>query len=102
DFIESPSGKRYHGEFFMYLFEDLRQAHPGLGQFKIIQTAPSQLSVQLVSTGDMSALESAIRSGFERRLPGFDVNIEARAEITRQPSGKMRVVENQLAARRGR
>ena len=26
--VESPSGRRYHGEFLMYFFEDLRPASP--------------------------------------------------------------------------
>jgi len=37
DFVGTPDGRRYHGEFFMYLFEDLRRANAGVQGFQVTQ-----------------------------------------------------------------
>jgi len=98
DFVEAPDGRRFHGEFFMYLFEDLRGRDQRIGQFKVTQVGTRQLRVSLVVSerNDDSAKYNVIDE-FGRRLPGFDVEVEHVEAIPRQPSGKMRVVENQLS-----
>ncbi|MEJ2218858.1 MAG: hypothetical protein P8099_19915 [Gemmatimonadota bacterium] len=100
DYVENPAGQRFHGEFFMYLFEDLRKKSPGIGQFKVVQLDHDHLEVQLVVSGDAGAVEAAVSSEFGRRLPEFGVAVKFVPAIPRQPSGKMRVVENRLASQR--
>lgn len=96
DYVENRAGQRFHGEFFMYLFEDLRKKAPGIGQFKVVQLDRDRLEVQLVASGDLRAVKATVSSEFERRLPEFGMSIEFLPAIPRQPSGKMRVVENRM------
>ncbi len=97
DFVEAPDGRRFHGEFFMYAFEDLRQRHPEIGQFQVVQTAATELVVRVVRSGSSGTdTLDGIRAELERRLPGFRFSIDWVPQLERRASGKMRVVENRL------
>ena len=85
DFVEAPDGRRFHGEFFMYAFEDLRQRHPEIGQFQVVQTAATELVVRVVRSGSsgtdtLDGIRN--RAGAEAAwLPAFDrLGPAARAE----------------------
>jgi phenylacetate-CoA ligase len=96
DFIEDPAGRRYHGEFFMYVFEDLRSDGIPVGQFQVIQRDPS--SVELLITAERPLDDSAcdrILSLASRRLPGVEIELEQVEEIPREASGKMRVIKRE-------
>lgn len=94
DYIETPSGRRFHGEYFMYLFEDLRKRLPGIGQFQVSQTSPTDLVLRVVlnSPGEVSALETLLHL-FRQRMPEMNARVERVETISRRPSGKMLVVE---------
>ena len=96
DFVEAPDGRRFHGEFFMYAFEDLRKTHPEIGQFQVVQTGEARLSVRVVALGAAVDTLSAVRNELAKRLAGFEVSVEPVERLERQPSGIMRVVENRL------
>lgn len=97
DFVEAPDGRRFHGEFFMYAFEDLRQKHPEIGQFQVVQTTKTELVVRVVRSGSSGTdTLDGIRIELERRLPGFRLSIDWVPRLERRPSGKMRVVENRV------
>lgn len=95
DFILGPGGRRYHGEFVMYLFEDARSSGVPIKQFTVSQTGPQQLDVKLVVSADgRPDAERAVRKLFAERLPDFSISIEFVDEIPRRPSGKAVLVEN--------
>ena len=95
DFVESPEGKRYHGEFFMYLMEELRSAGRPIGQFQIVQEGPRTLAIAVVMPESArSEVEADIRSRLGRTLPGMEITVSGVAGISRESSGKMRVIRN--------
>lgn len=96
DFVEAPDGRRYHGEFFMYLFEDLRAHYPTIGQFQVIQTAPDSLLVRLRTKDQRTYVADAVKDALRKRLPSIGVQVEFAERLERRPSGKMLVVENRL------
>jgi len=95
DFVESPTGRRFHGEFFMYCFEDLRAQGLPVRQFQVTQRAADRLQVRVVLaetvTGD--ALQP-IERGVAESLPDFRVEVTQAESIERAPSGKMRIITN--------
>ncbi len=95
DFVEAPDGRRYHGEFFMYLMEELRSAGRPIGQFQIVQEGPRNLAVAIVMPESArSAVEADILSRLGRTLPGMEIRVSGVVEISRESSGKMRVIRN--------
>jgi phenylacetate-CoA ligase len=97
DFVEAADGRRYHGEFFMYVFEDLRQRAPELAKFRVIQISLNHLLVKIVSPTEPTADSvKKVQEEFSRRLPDFRVDVELVEQLTRMPSGKMRIVENRI------
>jgi len=100
DFVETPNGKQYHGEFFMYLFEELRERGLGVGQFQVTQAAEDSVDVIVVVDGAMSLeQEGEIRSLLTTRLDGLRVTLQRVSSIERAPSGKMLVIRNLLRRR---
>jgi phenylacetate-CoA ligase len=95
DFIEGPDGRKYHGEFFMYLFEDLRKEGLGVHQFKVEQLGPAELRVLVLHPGGLGADQSGrLLQLLQERLPGVDAKVIEVGALPRAPSGKMRVIEN--------
>lgn len=101
DYVEAPGGRRYHGEFFMYVFEDLRGVAPGVHQFQVVQTASLELEVRVTSDGaTISQVEKElVRRELNKRLPGFSIRVTVVDRLERRPSGKMMVVENRVTSR---
>jgi phenylacetate-CoA ligase len=95
DTITVPDGRSYHGEFFMYLFEDLRDAGSRFERFKIIQTGSSALDVE-IQTRDMqdAALVATVQEQLKRELPDMQIDVRLVNEIELSGSGKHRLVEN--------
>jgi len=96
DFVVAPDGRRFHGEFFMYLFEDLRREGWPIGQFKVIQHSAQDLEFLFVAP---SLPKGDIRKRIQRfvaeRAPGFNAaTVTHVQEIRRSASGKMQVIEN--------
>jgi phenylacetate-CoA ligase len=96
DFILAPDGRRFHGEFFMYLFEDLRREGLPIGQFKVIQHSADALEFLVVTPGmPLDVLRARILEFVMARAQGFrTVTVTPVAEIPRSASGKMQVIEN--------
>jgi phenylacetate-CoA ligase len=96
DFVDGPDGKRYHGEFFMYLFEDLRRRGAGIEAFQVTQAGPARLEIEVVTSAPLTGhQETAIRELLRERLPGMEVQIVRVHAIERTASGKMQVIRNQ-------
>ena len=95
DFVQGPDGRRYHGEFFMYLFEDLRSAGAAIGKFQVVQRAADRVELRVVPAGDFHALEEARLLAVAReRLPGVHLSVLRVPELPPLASGKTAVVQN--------
>jgi phenylacetate-CoA ligase len=95
DFVGTPDGKRYHGEFFMYLFEDLRRGNAGVQGFQVTQDGPTTIEIAVVTAEPLEPWrEAAIGSLVRDRLPGMVTRIVRVIAIERAPSGKMQVIRN--------
>lgn len=95
DFIQTPGGHRYHGEFLMYLFEELRDRGVDVRQFQVTQRAEDRVDVAVVlDDRDPASASERIRRRLERRLSGVQVTVRRVSSIERAPSGKMRVLRN--------
>jgi phenylacetate-CoA ligase len=98
DFVAAPDGRRYHGEFFLYFFEDLRERNEGVDQFQVIQSGPRALRFDLVVAPFREvAVRAAIVAWVDRVLPGMTATVRLVPSIHRTPSGKMRLIVNEPA-----
>jgi phenylacetate-CoA ligase len=96
DFVESPDGRRFHGEFFMYLFEQMRQQGIGVRQFQVRQQAPDALSVALVCAEAPSEAQTAqIVNTVRDHLGPVRVQVTRVEAIARTRSGKTAVIVNE-------
>ena len=97
DFVQDTRGRRYHGEYFMYLFEDLRDRGAEVSRFRVTQHSRNELTLELVHPDRLSSEdESYLRDRLDRDMPGMKVSLEYVAEIRRASSGKTRVIRNEL------
>jgi len=97
DIVRTPRGRRYHGEFFMYLFEDLRTAGAGVDQFQVVQQSETDLLVRIVNrTGLSPEQRRMILDRLNEPLDGMAVALEVVPQIDREPSGKLRLIVNRL------
>jgi phenylacetate-CoA ligase len=95
DFVQRPDGRRYHGEFFMYLFEDLRAEGLCVDQFQVVQSGPTTLEILVVSpSASSSGVEDCVRGHVRRKLEGMELTVRRVQAISRLPSGKMQVIRN--------
>lgn len=102
DYVVSPAGKRYHGEFFMYIIEELRERGVGLRGYQIVQEQEGVIEVAVVPGGTLKPGERAlIGELFRQRIPDVAARIVERGEIPRAPSGKAQVIRNLLPRANG-
>jgi phenylacetate-CoA ligase len=102
DLVSTPLGRRYHGEFFMYLFEDLRAAGLGVDQFQVVQEGVDDLEVRVVQSKPVSPeQERMIESRLAGALDGMRVRISQVQRIEREASGKLRLIVNRARAGAG-
>jgi phenylacetate-CoA ligase len=95
DTIVAPDGKKYHGEFFMYVFEDLRRHGQLFTQFQVIQDGASSLRVRIVAVqAQRERLEAEVRLKLQSILPVMTLAFEWVDRIPRLPSGKTQVIAN--------
>lgn len=70
DFVQTRSGRRFHGEFFMYYFEELRAAGIDVAKFKVVQDTLDHVDLLLVLPQSYgSEVEQHIALGLQERLP---------------------------------
>lgn len=101
DVVQGLDGRRFHGEFFMYLFEDLRRMGRDIRAFQVVQETRDRLRILVVA--DPETIEGSrpvIEARLAGTLPGMTVAVEPRAAIERAASGKMQVVRNLALSRR--
>jgi phenylacetate-CoA ligase len=96
DMIRNAEGKVFHGEYFMYIFEEIQKRSPlAVNQFQVIQTSKDGLCIKIVPGKDYSeTMESAISEKI-RTAMGQSINIkyELTDHIPRERSGKIRLIK---------
>lgn len=99
DIVVAPNGERFHGEFFMYLFEDVEREGGSIDQFQVEQTSRGELTIRMASSdADWERQKRLVMRKFQQRLPMFSLTIHQVERIDRLPSGKMQVVSSFTAA----
>lgn len=98
DIIKTPSGKSVHPEALIYVFEELQQKHHAFSQFQIIQRELDRLVVYIIPNDNWSdAMELMITTAIQNKVdPSFQLSFFKTTEISREKSGKMRVVKSEL------
>lgn len=94
DFLEDSTGRRYHGEAVMYIFEDLRDRGVEVGRFQVIQGRPGHIRVRVVppAGGGKPVDTEAIERMCVERLGGMETMIELVDTIPRAASGKIHLI----------
>lgn len=96
DFVQTPDGRLFHGEYFMYIFEDLRDSGLPLGSFRIIQMTPESLRIDVQAPEDATRrIRQAILSRIGVPL-GMETDVHITRHVATSPSGKLRVIENRV------
>jgi len=95
DFLRNRQGQSFHGEFIMYIFEDLRRQGEAIRQFQVQQKDLDLFEVSIVpDAGYRPECENLIRGKIQER-----VDVEARVVfryvevIPREKSGKLRLIK---------
>lgn len=95
DFVEDESGEKYHGEYFLYLFEELAGSGRRFSKARVIQESRSVLIIEIQSPADFTEKDrTKLKTRIENDMAGMTVQIREVAEISRLASGKSRVIEN--------
>lgn len=94
DFVETADGTRYHGEFFMYMLEEARDAGAPILQAQFVQETADRMRIRVVGgdgyTEAHGALISArLASKSEGRITA---EIERVDGLERERSGKIRLI----------
>ncbi|MGF2685364.1 phenylacetate--CoA ligase family protein [Marinobacter sp. DUT-3] len=99
DYLVSSSGKKFHGEFFLYIVEDARKIGLNIEGVQFVQRVDGSIMVYLVA--DESIWDESVNFIRSRIVNGFDraarVDFQFVKSIDREPSGKIRVVKRELA-----
>lgn len=95
DMIFNKEGKMFHGEFFMYIFEEAKRKNLGIDAFQVIQLELDRIKIRIKPDIRYSKkAEDFITSHIQR---GFDPSIKLEFEmvefISREASGKMRLIK---------
>lgn len=102
EFVEDLEGRRYHGEFFMYLFEDLREEGLEIDRFRVTQESETRTKIEVEAARPLSSdARSLIRRYVARGTSGLEAEVEHVDEIEPQASGKRRLVRNAWLANGG-
>jgi len=101
DFVVSPTGRKFHAEFLMYVFEEAQRHRIGIAQFQVRQERSDLLTVRVVpaSSGFTAGMEARLVDRIRELMGGeMHVRVERVGHINREPSGKMRVIVGLQAA----
>ncbi|MBK7189429.1 MAG: hypothetical protein IPH86_12295 [bacterium] len=95
DFVRNRKGQLFHGEFIMYIFEDLRRRQTGIKQFQVEQVDLESFRVRIVRAADYDrASEDLIIERIRGHVdPEARVTFEYVDEIHREQSGKLRLIK---------
>ncbi len=95
DFIRNRQGMSFHGEFIMYIFEDLRKSGHNIRQFQVIQQDYDSFLVRIVTDPSYdSSCENVIAQRIREHVDmKSHVGFEYVERIEREKSGKLRLIK---------
>jgi phenylacetate-CoA ligase len=98
DTIYNKEGKSFHGEFFMYMFEELQDQGVGVSSFQVIQENFEKFTIKMVMA---SEAKHVVESYIEKRVKesyGDYAKLEVHLvdSIPREKSGKIRLIKTLL------
>ena len=95
DIIRGPDGRLFHGEFFLYIFEEVKKLNLGVRQFQVIQTGSCELRIRIVPDRNFSDETKRYILGYLVNRMGTKINVQFEIvdTIPREPSGKIRLVK---------
>ena len=100
DFIEDADGRKYHGEYLVYLFEDLAKKGCSIKQFQVVQYSDRSIDVCIVPGENDTGLLELVQTEVESRLPGVSVQCRVVPNVQRRPSGKTPLIVRNPERRR--
>ena len=94
DLVFNREGKLFHGEFFMYIFEDAKKRGLGIDAFQVVQQDTDNFLIRVkpgagYSDGSERFVTERIRHGYGNYAR---VHFESVESITRERSGKLRLI----------
>lgn len=94
DMVRNREGRLFHGEFIMYIFEEIKREGPGIKQFQVIQDEVDRFRVRVVREEGYGPQTEALVVGRIREHidPAAEVVFESAETIERENSGKLRVI----------
>lgn len=94
DMIKARDGRSFHGEFVMYLFEDIKKKSQAIRQFQVRQEAVDRFRIRIVPDPAFGEdTKQLIRTRFTEAFdPDVQIEFEIVDAIAREKSGKMRLV----------
>jgi len=95
DFIKNSEGKLFHGEYFMYIFEEIKKKDLGVKQFQVIQKSESSLLIKIIPSNNYSERTAVLirKRIIESMGESIKVKFEMVDKIPREKSGKMRLIK---------
>lgn len=95
DYLLNSRGDRFHGEFFLYMVENLAKSGQTFRGVQFLQYPDLSIVVRLVGKSlDRDFLEDYFQQALNEKMKDvIDVSVERVSEIEREHSGKLRVVK---------
>jgi phenylacetate-CoA ligase len=99
DTIYNREGRAFHGEFYMYIFEELQRMGIVVAAFQVIQNSHDDFTIKLVTSNEKRAeLERYMNQRVHSTYGSYArLNFEYVTEIAREPSGKIRLIKSLVA-----
>lgn len=94
DALINSQGEKFHGEFFLYIAEDAKKLGHIIQGIQFIQSSHNTITIRVAPSKPSKSLESFMTNRIQDQFDhSFYINYEWVNEISREPSGKLRVVK---------
>jgi phenylacetate-CoA ligase len=100
DLVYNREGRVFHGEFFMYILEEVKRHNLGIASFQVVQKDLEHFVVRVVpAKGYGAETERLITDRIHHGYGSYaQVSFVPVAQIPREPSGKMRLIVGMQSA----
>jgi phenylacetate-CoA ligase len=94
DLVYDRQGRMFHGEYFMYMFEEVKRMGLGVQAFQVVQDSYDDFTIRVVpGAGYSERTREMIRTRFREGYgPNARISFVEVPAIARRPSGKMQVI----------
>lgn len=95
DILLNSKGEKFHGEFFLYMIEELKKKCTKIDAFQIVQNTDLGLKIRIGASYEeykkaSCYLDKELRRRFDESI---EISFEHVSGIDREPSGKLRVIK---------